>query len=198
MVEKSGMKRSCTAFPYRASTGWEQGFHCVVFPHREKPVFITGFPVQLMKTGFSLWEILHRENPVFITGMGLQCGWKVQDWSLGLGCPSTMSNALRRPRKCWFQDVPLFLCPGTKKFPCPTVPLSRDKKKIPTALQMLISCMRSIIFLPVFCTPICRTFNSLTLATVERSYFLRIVLNSRVPALRGFWNLEKPRFLKLL
>ena len=71
-------------------------------------------------------------------------------------------------------------------------------KCIPTALQMLISCMRSIIFLPVFCTPICRTFNSLTLATVERSYFLRIVSNSRVPALRGFWNLEKPRFLKLL
>ena len=69
-------------------------------------------------------------------------------------------------------------------------------KCTPTAPQMLISCMRSIIFLPVFCTPICRTFNSLTLATVERSYFLRIVLNSRVPALCGFWNLEKPHFLK--
>ena len=27
---------------------------------------------QLMKTGFSLLEILHRETPVFITGMGLQ------------------------------------------------------------------------------------------------------------------------------
>ena len=33
-----------TAIPYRASTGPEQGFPCVVFPHREKPVFITGFP----------------------------------------------------------------------------------------------------------------------------------------------------------
>ena len=33
-----------TAIPYRASTGPEQGFHCVVFPHREKPVFITGLP----------------------------------------------------------------------------------------------------------------------------------------------------------
>ena len=31
-----------TAIPYKAST--EQGFSCVVFPHREKPVFITGFP----------------------------------------------------------------------------------------------------------------------------------------------------------
>ena len=26
-------------------TGPEQGFPCVVFPHREKPVFIAGFPV---------------------------------------------------------------------------------------------------------------------------------------------------------
>ena len=34
-----------TAILYRASTGPEQGFPCVVFPHREKPVFITGFPV---------------------------------------------------------------------------------------------------------------------------------------------------------
>ena len=33
-----------TAIPYRASTGPEQGFPFVVFPHREKPVFITGFP----------------------------------------------------------------------------------------------------------------------------------------------------------
>ena len=31
-----------TAIPYRASTGLEQGFPCVLFPHREKPVFITG------------------------------------------------------------------------------------------------------------------------------------------------------------
>jgi hypothetical protein len=33
-----------TAIPYRASTGPEQGFPCVLFPQREKPVFITGFP----------------------------------------------------------------------------------------------------------------------------------------------------------
>ena len=33
-----------TAIPYRASTGPEQYFPCVVFPHREKPVFITGIP----------------------------------------------------------------------------------------------------------------------------------------------------------
>jgi hypothetical protein len=48
-----------TAILYRASTGPEQGFPCVVFP-------------QVMKTGFSLLKILHRENPDFITGMGLQ------------------------------------------------------------------------------------------------------------------------------
>ena len=29
---------------YRASTGPEQGFSFVVFPHREKPVFNTGYP----------------------------------------------------------------------------------------------------------------------------------------------------------
>ena len=33
-----------TAIPYSASTGPEQGFPCVSFPHREKPVFTTGFP----------------------------------------------------------------------------------------------------------------------------------------------------------
>ena len=32
-----------TAIPYRASTGPEQGFPCVVFPRREKSVFNTGF-----------------------------------------------------------------------------------------------------------------------------------------------------------
>ena len=31
-------------FEYMASTGTVQGFPCVVFPHREKPVFITEFP----------------------------------------------------------------------------------------------------------------------------------------------------------
>ena len=33
-----------TAILDRAITGPEQGFPCVVFPHSEKPVFITGFP----------------------------------------------------------------------------------------------------------------------------------------------------------
>ena len=33
-----------TAIPYRASTGPEQGFPCVVFPHRENPVFISWDP----------------------------------------------------------------------------------------------------------------------------------------------------------
>ena len=34
----------CTAIPYRVSTGPEQGFPCVVFPHREKPVFSSWDP----------------------------------------------------------------------------------------------------------------------------------------------------------
>jgi hypothetical protein len=34
----------CTAIPYRASTGPEQGFPCVLFPHREKPVYISWDP----------------------------------------------------------------------------------------------------------------------------------------------------------
>jgi hypothetical protein len=42
-LPKSVGARQYTAIPYRASTGPEQGFPCVVFPHREKPVFITGF-----------------------------------------------------------------------------------------------------------------------------------------------------------
>ena len=33
-----------TAIPYRASTGPEQGFPCVVNSHREKPVFIARNP----------------------------------------------------------------------------------------------------------------------------------------------------------
>ena len=33
-----------TAIPYRVSTGPEQGFPCVLFPNREKPVFISWDP----------------------------------------------------------------------------------------------------------------------------------------------------------
>ena len=41
----SFLKLDCyTAIPYRVSTGPEQGFPCVLFPNREKPVFITGIP----------------------------------------------------------------------------------------------------------------------------------------------------------
>ena len=35
------------------------------------------------------------------------------------------------------RDVPLSLCPGTKKFPCPAVPLSRDKKSFLVPLSLL-------------------------------------------------------------
>ena len=59
-----------TAIPYRASIGPVQGFPCVAFPHREKMFTLAGIPV--MKTGFSLLEIIHKENLVLIKGMGLQ------------------------------------------------------------------------------------------------------------------------------
>ena len=67
--------KSYTTIPYRASTGPKQGFPCVVFPHREKPVFITGNPCSHCKDpcfhyrDFPVRK-LHRENPVFITGNG--------------------------------------------------------------------------------------------------------------------------------
>ena len=41
---KSRNQKKCTAITYRASTVPEQGFPCEVFPHREKPFFITGNP----------------------------------------------------------------------------------------------------------------------------------------------------------
>ena len=75
-----------TAIPYRASTGPEQGFPCVVCIFtQEKPVFIAGFPVG--ENRVSLLEILHRENPVFVTGIGLQCilpniRYQFQHWDL--------------------------------------------------------------------------------------------------------------------
>ena len=66
---------SHTAIPYRASTGPEQDFPCIVNSHKEKPVFITGNPCShcrdpVLITGNSLWELLHREIPVVITGNG--------------------------------------------------------------------------------------------------------------------------------
>ena len=37
-VSRDVQQGDYTAIPYRVSTGPEQGFPCVVFPHREKPV----------------------------------------------------------------------------------------------------------------------------------------------------------------
>ena len=34
------------------------------------------------------------------------------------------------------RDVPLSLCPGTRKFPCPVVPLSPDKKVLPVPVSL--------------------------------------------------------------
>jgi len=44
---------------YRAGTGPEQGFPCVVNSHRVKPVFIAGNPCS------------HCRDPVLITGISL-------------------------------------------------------------------------------------------------------------------------------
>jgi hypothetical protein len=38
------LNKKYTAIPYKVSTGPEQGFPCVVFPHREKPVFSSWDP----------------------------------------------------------------------------------------------------------------------------------------------------------
>ena len=40
-IYKCFSELQCTAIQYRASTGPEQGFPCVVFPNRESTVFIT-------------------------------------------------------------------------------------------------------------------------------------------------------------
>ena len=67
------MQENChhTAITYRASTGPEQGFPCVVFPPREKPVFIVGFPVD--ENRFFPVGNTTQGNPCFHLGMGLQC-----------------------------------------------------------------------------------------------------------------------------
>ena len=44
------------------------------------------------------------------------------------------SGGTYRDKLGW--DVPLSLCPGTKKFPCPAVPLPRDKKVLPVPLSL--------------------------------------------------------------
>ena len=50
-----------TAIPYRASTGPEQGFPCVVFPTGKNLFSSTGNPA--MKTGFSLCGNTTQEKP---------------------------------------------------------------------------------------------------------------------------------------
>ena len=43
------------------------------------------------------------------------------------------------------RDVPLSLCPRTKKFPCPAVPLSRDKKVLPVPLSLCPGTMKGLL-----------------------------------------------------
>ena len=50
-----------------------QGQYRVQYFHTGKTLFYYLAGILVMKTGFSLLEILHRENSVLITGMGLQC-----------------------------------------------------------------------------------------------------------------------------
>ena len=67
--EKKGTTNSApyrqyhTAIPYRASIGPVQGFPCVAFPHREKLVFIAGFPIDENK--FFLVGNTTEGNPCF-------------------------------------------------------------------------------------------------------------------------------------
>ena len=81
MVNRLNEEFLCTAIPYRVSTGPEQRFPCVLFPNREKPVFISWDPCNEKR--FFLLGKVHRENPVFITGMGLQCTWFLNELYLG-------------------------------------------------------------------------------------------------------------------
>ena len=53
----------------------------------------------------------------------------VTGWKLGFPRDGTSRDNPGR-------DVPLSLCPGTKKFPCPAVPLSRDKKSFLVPLSL--------------------------------------------------------------
>ena len=73
-----------TAIPDRASTGPEQGFPCVVFPHKEKPVFIAGFPVD----GNRFFPVGNttQGKPYFHyrAGMGLQCTQMIKSIMLDL------------------------------------------------------------------------------------------------------------------
>jgi hypothetical protein len=45
VTDRNSLHVKFTGILYRASAGPEQGFPYVVFPHREKPVFIAGFHV---------------------------------------------------------------------------------------------------------------------------------------------------------
>ena len=95
-----------TAIPYRASTGPEQGFPCVVNSHREKPVFITGNPCSHCRdpvfiTGNSLWELLHREIPVVITGNGFAVHY-------GSICRHPGKPGISSPRIINFWDIEKF------------------------------------------------------------------------------------------
>ena len=49
----------------------------------------------------------------------------------GLGFPGDGTSRDKPGR-----DVPLSLCPGTKKFHCPVVPLSWDKKVLPVPVSL--------------------------------------------------------------
>ena len=55
LILRELITRTCTAIQYRASTGPEQSFPCVVFPHREKPFFISWYPCNENRDGFAVY-----------------------------------------------------------------------------------------------------------------------------------------------
>ena len=63
-------------------TGPVQGFPCVVFPHKEKPVFITGNPILIAGTLFSLQGFPCEKNYTGKTLFSLQ----------GMGLPRVFNS----------------------------------------------------------------------------------------------------------
>jgi hypothetical protein len=86
-----------TAIPYRASTGPEQGIPCVVFPHMEKPVFISWYPCNgnrffpvgnttqgkpcfHYRDGFAVYihiNLIHKQNQKLVTRLAKE-GYKIR------------------------------------------------------------------------------------------------------------------------
>ena len=99
--------RLCTAIPYRASTGPEQGFPCEVF-HTGKnlfslqgtPVLIAGTPVFI--TGISLWE--NFTGKTLFSLQGLQCSRAGFFWKRWISIFLRFQNLV--VFSCTFSQIP--------------------------------------------------------------------------------------------